>query len=203
MPEFNVKEVRLPELHLPEIKRDEIARALSGVHLPEVDLTKAERRKLLPALDLALPPLRTRGLSQVDLGRLIAAAVAASRFMRPAAPRSRWSRALRSRPNLVAIVRPAPRRSRRRLALVALAVAAVAGWALLRDPRVRTRLDRAAAKARQRMDEMRAERSERMHLDVGEPAPAAMGETTPSVDDEVIAAQAEAAESSQQAINPA
>jgi hypothetical protein len=37
MPEFTVKEVRLPELHLPEIKRDDMVRSLSGVRLPDVD----------------------------------------------------------------------------------------------------------------------------------------------------------------------
>ena len=52
MPEFTVKEVRLPELHLPEVKRDEIVRALSGIRVPEVDRAIAEPRRRLRTLDL-------------------------------------------------------------------------------------------------------------------------------------------------------
>lgn len=178
MPEFTVKEVRLPELHLPEIKRDEIVRALSGIHIPDVDLSRVERRK--------------RGLSGIDIGKLIAAAVAASRFVRPVAPRSRWPLLRRSRRNLMAIVRPAPRRSRRRFALVALVVAALAGWALLRNPGTRMRLNRAARRARQRIDEMRADRSEGIDLDAGEPVSVTTGETASTIDVEVIAAEADA-----------
>lgn len=193
MPEFTVKEVRLPELHLPEIKRDEIVRALSGIHIPDVDLTGVERRK--------------RRLSGIDIGKLIAAAVAASRFVRPVAPRSRWPLLRRSRRNLVAIVRPAPRRSRRRFALVALALAALAGLALLRNPGTRLRLNRAARRARQRIDEMRADHSEGIDLDADELVSVTTGETASPIDDDVIAAEAEAqveaAESSQQAISPA
>jgi hypothetical protein len=191
MPEFTVKEVRLPELHLPEIKRAEIVRALSGVHVPEVDLTRIERRKLVPSLGLAALGWRQRGLPQIDLGKLIAAAVAASRFIRPVAPRSRWSRIRRPRGSLLAIVRPAPRRSRRRFALVALVVAAVAGWALLRNPGTRMRLNRAARRARQRIDEMRAHRSEGIDLDAAEPASVTTGEAPSTIDEEVIAAQAD------------
>jgi hypothetical protein len=203
MPEFPVKEVRLSELHLPEIKRDDIVRSLSGIHIADVDLPRVKRRKLVPGVYLAKLRWRQRGLSRIDIGKLIAAAVTAVRFVRPAAPRSRWSPIRRSRGNLMAIVRPAPRRSRRRFALVALVVAALAGWALLRNPGTRSRLDRAARKARQWIDEMRAHRSEEIDLDAGEPVSVTTGEIASTIDDEVIAAQAEAAESSQQAISPA
>ena len=191
MPEFSVKEVRLPELHLPEIKREEIVRALSGIHMPNIDLTKVERGKLVPGAELATRQWREWGLSRIDLGKLIAAVVAAARFVRPAAPRSRWARMRRSPGNLAAIVRPAPRRSRRRFALVALVVAAVAGWAVLRNPGTRLRINRAALTARQRLDEMRADHSEGIGLDA------------PTIDEDPGAAQAETAASSVEAINPA
>jgi hypothetical protein len=182
MPDFSVKEVRLPELHLPEIKRDEIVRALSGIHIPDVDLTKVEGRK--------------RGLSEVDLGKVIAATLTAARFVRPAAPRSRWSVMRRSRGNLMAIVRPAPRRSGRRFVLVALVVAALVGWALLRNPGTRLRLDRVASKARRRIDEMRADRSEGIDLEAGETVSVTTGEIASTIDADVTVAPAEPATSS-------
>jgi hypothetical protein len=171
MPEFGVKEVRLPELHLPEIERDEIVRALSGVHIPQVDLARAKPRKPAVGLGPVMAQWRARGLPPIDPGKLLAAAVAVSRFVRPAPPPSRWSRVRRSRGNLMEIVRPAPRRSRRRLALVTIAVLAVAGWALLRNPASRMRLDRATQKARQWVRDRRAGRADDIVLEVGEPAP--------------------------------
>jgi hypothetical protein len=168
MPEFAIKEVRLPELHLPEIERDEIVRALSGVHLPKVDLARPEPGNPLARLRPAMTRWRARGLPPIDPGKVLAAAVTASRFLRLAPPRSRWPRIRRSRGNLLEIVRPAPRRSRRRFALVALAVAAVAGWVLLRAPASRARLDRAAQKARRWIAEKRADRSNDVALDAGE-----------------------------------
>ncbi len=79
MPEFTVKEVRLPELHLPEIKRDEIVRSLSGVRLPEVDLARARRTSIrIPAVTM----------SSADLGRLLAAAATVARLARPTPSRT-------------------------------------------------------------------------------------------------------------------
>ena len=129
MPEFTVKEVRMPELHLPEIKRDEIVRALSGIHIPNVDLTSADRRPRLPVFDLTALPWRKGGLAGVDAGKFVAAAIAAARVVRPAEPRSRWSPLRRTRRNLVAVVRPAPRRSRRRFTVIAIVVAVAVAWA--------------------------------------------------------------------------
>src|SRR5260221_4384113 len=141
MPEFTVKEVRLPELQLPEIKRDEIVRALSGIRLPDVDLAKGDQRRRLPGRALGALPWRKRGLSTNDLGTLIAAAVATARLVRPASPRFGGRR---SRQNLVAIVRPAPRRSGRRFAFLAGIVGAGIGRGLPSAPAARLRRDRAA-----------------------------------------------------------
>ena len=42
MPELRVKNVRPPELHLPEITREDLARLVSGIDLPKVDLPSAD-----------------------------------------------------------------------------------------------------------------------------------------------------------------
>ena len=74
MPEFTIKEVRLPELHLPEIKRDDIVRSLSGVRLPEVDLAKARRTTI------KVPAVSVTG---ADVGKVLAAGAALARFVTP------------------------------------------------------------------------------------------------------------------------
>jgi hypothetical protein len=191
MPEFTVKEVRLPELHLPEIKRDEIVRALSGVHLPDVDLPSVERRSRLPRFDLHALPWRRRGLTGVDAGRLIAAAITAARLVRPPTP-SRWfparlSPMRRSRRDFVAVIRPAPRRSSRRVAIIAIAgVAAI--WMVLRTASVRARLDRLAADARTRLDAMRERPEDSLDLDSGEPVSVTTSSVDPSTDHEAVMA---------------
>jgi hypothetical protein len=145
MPEFNVKEVRLPELHLPEIKRDEIVRALSGVHLPEVDLARARRGTFrVPAVSL----------TGADIDRLLAAGAALTRFVQPApkglrAPWRAFGR--RSRSPMTMIVRPRTRRSRGPIVLGVLVVIAIGIWAVLRRPTVRQRLDAATQDARERL----------------------------------------------------
>jgi hypothetical protein len=197
MPEFTVKEVRLPELHLPEIKREEIVRALSGIHVPDVALAGVERRPRLPGFDMTALPWRKRGLTGVDAGRLIAAAITAARIVRPVAPRSRWSPMRRSRRNLVAVIRPAPRRSRRWFAVVAIAMAVLAGWMLLRNPAFRSRLDHAADDARRRLDALRAR-----PLDDVEPEPATTDEVAPSAGLDGAIAQPEAG-TSERASHPA
>lgn len=177
MPEFTVKEVRLPELHLPEVKRDEIVRALSGIHVPSVDLAKAEPRRRLRGIDLGARSWRRRGMTAADAGRLVAAAVTAARLVPPARSRprwspfrrSRWDAVGRSRDNLVAVVRPAPRRSRRRVAVVVIAVTTAAAWMLFRNPGFRARLDRAAAGVRGRIDTMRNPHDLDVDLESGEP----------------------------------
>ena len=204
MPEFTVKEVRLPELHLPEIKRDEIVRALSGIRVPDVDLAMVERRPRLPGFDMTAFPRRKRELPGVDAGKLAAAAITAARLIRPAAPRSRWSPIRRSRPNLVAMIRPAPRRSRRRFAIVAVAVAVAvaAGWMMFRNPAIRSRLDRATHDLRRRLDAMRARPMEDIDLETGEPVSVTTGDVPTAAGTETVTAQAEA-EITEQATNPA
>src|SRR5512147_1680793 len=83
MPEFSVKEVRMPELHLPEIKRDEIVNALSGIHVPEIDRAMAEPRRRMRNVNLRALPWRQGRMAGVDAGKLIAAAVTAARIARP------------------------------------------------------------------------------------------------------------------------
>lgn len=151
MPEFTVKEVHLPELHLPEIKRDEIVRALSGVHLPEVDLARARRATLrIPAVTL----------TGADVDRLIDAGTALTRFVRPTPgrPRTAWpSIGRRSRSPIELIVRPRPRRSRRPIVLGAIVVVALAIWAVMRRPAARHRLVIASRDARERFATWRAQ----------------------------------------------
>ncbi|MGZ8437841.1 MAG: hypothetical protein ACXWXR_04795 [Candidatus Limnocylindrales bacterium] len=210
MPEFTVKEVRLPELHLPEIKRDEIVRTLSGIHVPEIDLTKAERRPKLGGFDLKAMPWRRQGLSGIDAGRLVAAVITAARIVRPATPRSSWfpfrrsrSSALRrSRESVVAVIRPAPRRSRRGLVVVLIALAAAAGWMVFRSPQVRSRIDRAAQRVRARVDEMRSRPMNDIDLETGEPVSVTATEDAPVAGMETVTAQAET-EITEQATNPA
>jgi hypothetical protein len=149
MPEFNVREVRLPELHLPEIKRDEIVRSLSGVRLPAVALPKAR-----PSVNR----MPEAGITPADLGRLLAAGAALARFARPAPARRPWPLGLagrRTRLPQIRIVRPRSRRSRRPVLLFALLVAAVAGLVILRRPAVRVRVDSVARGARQKVAELR------------------------------------------------
>jgi len=208
MPEFTVKEVRRPELHLPEIKRDEIVRSLSGIRIRDVDLAIADRRKLFRGRSAPTLPWRKTGLSGGDLGKLIAATVTAIRFIRPATPKSSWPsvRGLRGKPvsrSLVAIVRPAPRRSRRRFALAALIVGAIAGWVVLSNPANRVRLNRAARTARRRIDEMRSDRPESLDLDVVEPVSRTTSEIPSSTDGAVDVAEVEIATSAQEVNNPA
>jgi hypothetical protein len=150
MPEFTVKEVRLPELHLPEINRDEIVRTLSGVRLPEVDLAKARRAKI---------KVPTVTMTAEDVGRIIGAGAALTRFVRPTPRvRSPWKLfGRRSRSPMALIVRPRTRRSRRPMMLGVLIVAAVAVWAVLRRPATQRRLEAGARQARERFETWRAQ----------------------------------------------
>jgi hypothetical protein len=149
MPEFTLKEVRLPELHLPEIKRDEIVRSLSGVRIPEVDLAKARRASIkIPAVNV----------TSSDVGKVLAVGAALARFVRPApAPRAWLPGPLgrRTRSPIVRIVQPRRRRSRWPLAIGAIVVVALAAWALLRRPGVRERMEAVARDTRVRIDELR------------------------------------------------
>lgn len=149
MPEFTVKEVRLPELHLPEIRRDEIVRSLSGMRLPEVDLAKARRASI------KIPAIR---LSSSDVGRLLAVGAAVMRLVRPAPSRTSWLTGRfgrRSRSPVARIVQQRRRRSRWPIALGGIVVVVLAALAILRRPAVRQRIDEAARDARARIDDLR------------------------------------------------
>ena len=190
MPEFTVKEVRLPELHLPEIKRDEIVRSLSGVRLPDVDLARARRATLkVPAVSV----------STSDMGRLLAAAAALARFVRPAPSRPPMLAipfGRRARSPLARIVRPKRRGSRWPLA-IGVVVVILGAWAILRRPEVRRRVQAAARNVRSRFDDLRVGEEARdpdslteaeatAHIDVDAPttsssgSPAAEETTTPA-----------------------
>jgi hypothetical protein len=149
MPEFTVKEVRLPELHLPEIKRDEIVRSLSGVHLPEVDLARARRASIgIPAV----------AVSSSDVGKLLAAAATVARLVRPAPSRTSrlaGSFGRRWRSPVARIVQPRRRRSRWPLVAGGVLVVVLGAWAILRRPAVRHRVEVAAHDAWARFDELR------------------------------------------------
>jgi hypothetical protein len=164
MPEFTVKEVRLPELHLPEIKRDDIVRSLSGVRLPEVDLAKARSARL------NLPPI---AVTSADIGRLAAAGAAIARFARRAPRRGRLPGlpglpGRRSRNPIARLIQPRTRRSRWPILLVVVGAVAIGAWALLRQPSIRRRIDEMAREARDRLATMGA-RDERLDMDADEP----------------------------------
>jgi hypothetical protein len=153
MPEFTVKEVRLPELRLPEVKREDIVRSLSGVRLPDVDLAKARPAGIkVPAVNL----------NSADVARLMAAAAAVARFTRPApARKSLLARPFSRRtPSPIARIMPQRRRrSRLPIVLAVVVVGALTAWAILRQPKVRRRLEEAATSARERFEAMRAGQS--------------------------------------------
>ncbi len=148
MPEFTVKEVRLPELHLPEIKRDDIVRSLSGVRLPDVDLDKVRKGTIkVPAVTL----------TSSDVGKLLAAGAAVTRFIRPT-PKRRWlgrGFGRRSRGPIARLVQPRTRRSRWPIVFLVVGTVAVGAWALLRRPSIRQRVDAMAQDARERFETMR------------------------------------------------
>lgn len=152
MPEFTVKEVRLPELRLPEIKREDIVRSLSGVRLPDVDLAKAK-----PA-GFKLPAVNLNG---ADVAKLMAAAATAARFARLAPARKGFLARPFSRraPSPLARIMPQPRRRSRLPLLLAVVGVGAMTWAVLRQPKVRQRLEEVATSVRERFDAMRARQS--------------------------------------------
>jgi hypothetical protein len=150
MPEFTVKEVRLPELHLPEIKRDEIVRTLSGLRVSDVDLAKVRSARI---------KLPTATMTGAEVGQLLAAAAAIVRFARPksAGRRSlvdRFGRRSKATPLARIVGRRSPRR-RWPLAVGAV-ILAVGAWMLLRRPAVRRRLEAAGQRARGQIDAFRS-----------------------------------------------
>jgi hypothetical protein len=163
MPEFTVKEVRLPELHLPEIKRDEIVRSLAGVRLPE-DLARVRPGRI------KVPSIAVR---TSDLGRLVAAGLGLARLAQPVPRRSRMPRlpfARGSRSPVVRLIQPRTRRSRWPMLIIVAGAVTVAAWALLRQPSIRRRIDEVASEARERWATMRTA-GERLEIDADEPVP--------------------------------
>lgn len=129
MPELPVKETRRPELRLPELKREDIVRALSEMHRPEVDLKRLER-SLPDRPKLDLPDFE---MPRFDMRRLLEdAAIRAGVRQKK---RSRWP-----------------------MAAGVLIVLALGALALLSRPAVRVQVERSARKARVRIDKMREER---------------------------------------------
>jgi hypothetical protein len=144
MPELPVKEARLSELHLPEIKRDDIMRSLSGIHLPDVDLSRLER----PRIDLPEAVSRFEwpkiDLSSVDVGKAMAGAAAAAHIGR--------------------------RAHRRRWPLVGgLIVAGLAGWAIMSNEALRDRLARGARAIREGISAVRSNWHDRLEIDRDHP----------------------------------
>lgn len=177
MPEFTVKEVRLPELHLPEIKRDDIVRSLSGVRFPDVDLARARK------ITIKVPAVTLTGS---DIGKLVAAGAAMARFIRPTAKRRRWPGrgfGRRSQGSIARLVQPRTRRSRWPIVFLVLGAVAVGAWALLRRPSIRQRVDAMAQDARERFETIRTPDAE---LDVESDAP-----TTPVGFDTTASSDAE------------
>ncbi|MEX1168764.1 MAG: hypothetical protein WEE50_01340 [Chloroflexota bacterium] len=177
MPEFTLKEVRLPELHLPEIKRDDIVRSLSGARLPEVDLARARNAGLkVPAI----------AVTSADLGRLVAAGATIARFVRPASRRGRLfglPLGRRSGNPVVRLVQPRTRRSRWPVLLIVAGAVAIGAWALLRQPSIRRRVDEVAREARERLAAMGA-RDERLDIDPDKPiAPGSVATASTEADD--------------------
>lgn len=175
MPEFTVKEVRLPELHLPEIKRDDIVRSLSGVRLPEVDLASARTARLkVPSI----------AVSSSDVGKLIAAGAAVARLARRTSRRDRMVGLpfrRRSRMPVVRLIQPKRRPSRWPVVLVVAGALALAAWAILRRPAVRQRIDAAARDARERIATMQA-RDERLDIDKDDDTAGAAGSMATEAD---------------------
>ena len=173
MPEFTLKEVRLPELHLPEVKRDDIVRSLSGVRLPDVDLAKAGNVRI---------KVPTVNLTASDIGKLVAAGAAVARFAQPASRRRRWLRGAFGRPSagpVARLIKPRKSRSRWPIVVAVLAAVAVAAWAILRRPAVRQRVDELTQDARERFETMRAD-ADGLDVDTDESAVTAGFEAVPS-----------------------
>lgn len=157
MPELPAMDLRLPDLHLPEIDRDQIVRSLSEIHLPEVDLPSIERPKIeLPDIDVSKIDWPKIDLSSIDIGKAIAGAAAMAHIRR----------------------RPAARRRRWRLAVGALIVAGLAGWAVLSNPSARERADRAIRGLRERIDARRGS-ADSLEVDTDEPVAFTAAETAP------------------------
>jgi hypothetical protein len=124
-----IKQSRFPELRLPRLERDDIARALSEVKLPEVRIPDVDPSKIeLPRIDLS-----DIEMPKVDVRRAIDDAAVRVGL------RSRSSRLPWPVIGGLAIV----------LGLVAFVVS---------RPTVRLQLQQATRNARQRIDEMRQER---------------------------------------------
>jgi hypothetical protein len=98
-------------------------------------------------------------------------------------------------------VRPTPRRSGRRLAVLAI-VAGTIAWLILRNPANRLRLDHAVRTARLRIEEMRSGPPDAVDLDSGTPWADATSESGSAVVGDVVAPE-EVTMTAQEAVEPA
>jgi hypothetical protein len=155
----------LARTHLPELRRDEIGRALSDIHLPELDLRETASKLEMPKLEmpnLEMPKLKMPNLEMPridfelpDLRKAMADAGDALQPRRAVERRRRWLLA-------------------GGLAIAVVAGAVIASVTLVRDKALREPLARAFNVARERASyaigslgrRLRGERTELIALDV-------------------------------------
>jgi hypothetical protein len=146
----------LARTHTPELRRNEILRALSDAHLPELHLPEIDLREAVSKLEIP-----TADEARTQIGAAMAQAGKSIGIGRPT-ERQRWP--------LAAVG----------LVIAAAAGAAIAGWALLRDKALREPLARANHSARMAIAGARSslrrrlggERMDLIAIDVAAPAPA-------------------------------
>jgi hypothetical protein len=131
MPELRIKEVRLPELHLPEMSREDIGRVIGE---KTRDIGEKTRDIDLSRFDPRKADLSglneiSREIQKVDVPKAIKEATTER-----------------------------DRRSRIPFVIGGLLTLGLLVFAVASSPKLRPRLEAAAQKARQRIDEMRAER---------------------------------------------
>jgi hypothetical protein len=155
MPELPVKESRLPELHLPEIDRDDIARSLSEIKMPDVDLSKLDRPRIELPKAISNFEWPRFDVSAADIRKAVASVAVAAHL------------------------RPRPRQSRWPLAVGGLFVAGVATWAILSNEAHRARLANGASAVRNRLASMRSNDRDQLEIDPDEAIAFTAAETAP------------------------
>jgi hypothetical protein len=96
VPELRVKDLRPPELHLPEVTREDLARMVSEIRLPEVDLPSADDlANAMEGAAAALPGRRPRKRRwPLVVGGLIVAGLGSRVILGNAAVRARLAGAV-------------------------------------------------------------------------------------------------------------
>jgi hypothetical protein len=140
MPELRLKDVRLPVLRLPEMSRDDISAALGDMRRDIADAAQdiADASRDIDISKIEVPKI---DLSRVDLPKVDVS-------------RADVSKAVENAAQAVGI-----RRSRSRVPFVIAGIVTLGlvAWALFSSP-IAPRLREAAARARERIDEMRERR---------------------------------------------